>query len=443
MKRIGRYVPLVVLLVFVGGALLYSESLKARVQVGAAVPSFELPALDGGMVRLDDFRGRPVVINFWAAWCPPCLEEMPAHDEFYRRYGDRIAYLAVNERETVARIQRHLDEVDQAGLTMSLPILLDRRGAVGETFRLGGMPETWVIDADGVARRHWIGPVTFEQLQAGYWEATGRFIDERDGGPFHGRGAARAVLAVPGPDGRPAKIYIGGEGGLARYDLVNGGAAAADFVWEAADGEAITALSRSVSSRSPGEPAGEAAPVVVTDRGFSGLPGAPVALAADGSGRELAWVPFHGLYERDAGQDGWRAVPADLPAQMTWAGLDADPFAPGHWLLAGGAGLLESRDGGRTWRSTGVTVRSFAVRHDPLTPRRVYVATDTGIWLSEDGGRTARRLPGSPQRTLAALDAVPVPGGGVLLTAAAPNGDVYISTDAGASWRLAIPRRDV
>src|SRR5690606_41929077 len=77
--------------------------------------SFELPALDGGMVRLDDFRGRPVVINFWAAWCPPCLEEMPAHDEFYRRYGDRIVYLAVNQRETVARIQRHLDEVKEAG----------------------------------------------------------------------------------------------------------------------------------------------------------------------------------------------------------------------------------------------------------------------------------------------------------------------------------------
>lgn len=460
MKRVVRWLPVIVLLVFVGAALLYSESLKARVQVGAAAPSFELPALDGGTVRLDDFRGRPVIINFWAAWCPPCLEEMPAHDEFYRRYGDRIVYLAVNQRETVARIQRHLDEVKEAGLTMTLPILLDRRGSVGEAFRLGGMPETWVIDPQGIARRHWIGPVTFEQLQAGYWEATGRFIDEADGGPFHGRGAARAVLAVPGAGGGPARVYIGGEGGLARYDLAEGGAPAPDFVWEAVDGETVTALARlSGGAAAPGTDAaaGDDALLVVTDKGLEGLPAAPVALAQDASGTMLAWVPWHGLYERSpAGTGGtdtaadaaggpgpWREVAAELSPQMPWAGLDPDPFTPGRWLLAGGGGLLESRDGGRTWRATGVTVRSYAVRHDPVTPRRVYIATDTGIWLSEDGGRTAQRVPGSPQRQLAALDAVQAPGGGVLLTAAAPNGDVYVSTDAGATWRLIVPLLDM
>lgn len=442
MRRIGRFVPLIVLLVFVGAALIYSESLKTRVQVGAAVPSFELPTLDGETVSFDEFRGQPVLINFWAAWCPPCLEEMPAHDEFYRRYGHRMAYLAINERETEARIHRHLNEVEQEGLTMTLPILLDRRGSVGETFRLGGMPETWVIDADGVARRHWIGPVTFEQLQAGYFEATGQFIDEADGGPFYGQRAARTVLAVPGPNGGLGEVYIGGEGGLARYDVSGGGAAPSDFRWETVEGESVLVLHRTDTVRVNGHADDGVRRLAVTERGMTGLPAAPVALAADAAGRALAWVPGHGLYAREADAQ-WRAVPTELPQQMPWAGLDADPFTPDRWLLSGAAGLMESRDGGQTWRATGVSVRSYSVRHDPNQPRRVYMATDTGIWLSEDGGRTATRIPASPQRVLAALDVAIGADGTPILTAVAPNGDVYVSTDAGHRWNLIIPRRDV
>lgn len=477
MKRIVRFAPLIVLLVFVGAALLYSESLKTRVRVGATVPSFELPTLAGDDVRLDDFRGQPVFINFWAAWCPPCLEEMPAHDEFFRRYGDRMAYLAVNERETVARIERHLNEVRAEGLTMTLPILLDRRGAVGDTFRLGGMPETWVIDADGVARQHWVGPITFEQLQAGYYEATGEHIDDRDGGPFHGPGAARAILVVPGTNGGISELFVGGEGGLARYDMTVGGAAASDFTLEAVAGDTVLVLGRTADSDGP---------TVVTERGLPGLPDAPTAVASDGEGNELAWVPRYGLYGRRA-DDEWRPISSGLSPQMPWAALDADPFVPDRWLLASAGGLWESRDGGQSWRSTGMSVRTYAVRHDPISPRRVYLATDTGVWLSEDGGRTAARIPGSPQRVLVALDAIvtrhdgamyevgamgesgtagDVVGAGRLeiasgtgtagdvhtagsvttpddvstvLAAVAPNGDVYTSGDAGVSWKLVVP----
>ncbi len=110
--------------------------------------------------------------------------------------------------------------------------------------------------------------------------------------------------------------------------------------------------------------------------------------------------------------------------------------------MATGVGVMESNDGGRTWRSTNVSVRTYALRHDPTTPGRVFIATDTGIWLSEDAGRTAQRVPGSPQRTLAALDVSIAPGGAMWLAAAAPNGDVYVSADAGTGWQLTIPHRD-
>ena len=435
MRRIGRFLPLIVLLAFVGGAIVYSESLKTRVQIGKAAPAFELPTLDGGTVRLSDFRGKPVYINFWAAWCEPCVEELPAHDEFYRRYHDRIAYLAVNERETTARIERHLREIEEKGLTMTMPILLDRQGRVGEAYRLGGMPETWLVDPDGIARYQWIGVSTFEQLQAGYFLATGQNIDAVDGGPFYA-GGARAVLAVPGDEGL-AYVYVGGTGGLARYDVRSGGAALSDYAWESREGETVLALARR------GGPAGAAKAdfFVITDAGWNGLPAAPTSLAEDAAGHALAWVPGHGLFARAAGGT-WEPVATELSPQMPWAHLDPDPFVPGRWLMATSSGLLESRDGGRTWRATNVAMRTYAVRHDPTAAGRVFLATDTGVWLSTDAGRTAKRIPGSPQRVLAALDLAVAGDGTTWLAAVAPNGDVYVSSGTASRWRLVVPFRD-
>src|SRR5690606_40924461 len=107
----------------------------------------------------------------------------------------------------------------------------------------------------------------------------------------------RAVRAVAGAGGGPARVYIGGEGGLARYDLAEGGAHAPDFVWEAVDGETVTALARLPGgAAAPGTDAaaGDDALLVVTDKGLEGLPAAPVALAQDASGTVLAWVPWQG-----------------------------------------------------------------------------------------------------------------------------------------------------
>jgi len=130
--RLSRLVPLVVLLLFAAGAIIYSESLKTRAQVGAPIPAFELVDLEGNRWRVSRPLEAPLVINFWASWCEPCLLEMPAHDAFYRRYGDRVGYVAINEREPAVRIREHLEQEAAKGIGFAFPILLDRDGSVGK-----------------------------------------------------------------------------------------------------------------------------------------------------------------------------------------------------------------------------------------------------------------------------------------------------------------------
>lgn len=431
MKRFWRWTPVILLLVSIGIAIVYSESLKTRVAIGVKAPDFELELFTGGVAQSKQYGGQPVLINFWAAWCPPCLDEMPAHDEFYRRYGHRVEYLAINERETPARIQRHLDEVAALGLTMNLPIALDRRGEVGDAFRLGGMPETWLLDADGVARQHWVGPATFEQLAAGYRSVTGAGPDAEDGGLFHGTDDARAVFMT---DPAFSSVFVGGTGGVARYDL--GGEPAAGDAFEIVDSRDVHVLLRDGDSGRIAE--------TVTDRGWADLPDAPSNVGADADGRLLAWVPGHGLFRAEGkGSESadahWQAVPSGLPERMPYADIAAAPFTKGHWVMATAEGLLESRDDGATWRPTGFRERSFAVVFDPVAPRRLYVAAHDGVWVSEDDGRSAERLPTSPQRMLVALDVLPGPDGDTAVAAAAPNGDVYASRDGGRNWRRLIP----
>ena len=93
-------------------------------EVGSPAPDFEIPALDGGTVRLSDLRGQPVIINFWATWCPPCRKEMPDFQEVYDRYrADGLQFFAINVGESRVAVR---DFADRLGL--HLPILIDADG---------------------------------------------------------------------------------------------------------------------------------------------------------------------------------------------------------------------------------------------------------------------------------------------------------------------------
>ena len=139
-----------------------AEQPGQRVAAGgqARAPRVAFERFDGRPARLQEWRGRPVVVNFWASWCPPCVAEMrdafePLHDQL----GDRIAFLGVDVQDTRAAAR---DVVERTGVTYELAA--DPDGALFAAFGGFGMPTTVLVDADGRVVVHHTGALTRAEL---------------------------------------------------------------------------------------------------------------------------------------------------------------------------------------------------------------------------------------------------------------------------------------
>jgi cytochrome c biogenesis protein CcmG, thiol:disulfide interchange protein DsbE len=116
--------------------------------------------LDGKPHRLKDYRGKQVILNFWASWCAPCRVETPLLQAAYQRLANRgVVVIGVNMREDPTTARRFVDEY---GVTY--PILLDRDADVAIAYEAFGLPTTFFIDPDGVIQAKEIGVVTQESL---------------------------------------------------------------------------------------------------------------------------------------------------------------------------------------------------------------------------------------------------------------------------------------
>ncbi len=127
--------------------------------VGRQAPGFQLPSLDGPAVSLADYRGRPVIVNFWATWCEPCKQEMPALQAEAASHPDLVV-LGVDNVESAVKVKPFV-----AQLGVSFPILLDQDGSVVERYQVVGLPTTYFVDRAGTLRSIYRGPLTPETLR--------------------------------------------------------------------------------------------------------------------------------------------------------------------------------------------------------------------------------------------------------------------------------------
>ena len=157
-------IGLVSLVILAGAfALVWLQSSKYEpLTVGKVAPDFQLPDLAEQEVRLSDYRGKVVFLNFWATWCKPCKEEMPSMEVLYREFkDDGLVVLAVSIDRVTTK-----DDIPPfvKSMDLSFPVLVDSWGQTDKRYKLMGVPETYIIDREGVLREKVIGPRDWTRL---------------------------------------------------------------------------------------------------------------------------------------------------------------------------------------------------------------------------------------------------------------------------------------
>ena len=126
--------------------ILFSVSATAQVKEGENAPNFTLKNLDGKEISLNQFRGKHVLINFWATWCGPCKIEMPSLEALYERFKDRnFVLLAISNDMFGANIVKPFVKAHN----INFPVLLDQRLKVSNAFGVVSLPTTFMIDPQG------------------------------------------------------------------------------------------------------------------------------------------------------------------------------------------------------------------------------------------------------------------------------------------------------
>jgi cytochrome c biogenesis protein CcmG/thiol:disulfide interchange protein DsbE len=164
--RLLRWLLVPVVVLPIGWLLFTGFSLDPRAVasplIGQPAPSWTYTTLDGEQLSSADLAGRPYVVNFWASWCAPCVDEHPVLATAWDEHADELAIIGVLYSDSAANAQSFLDRYGRTGY----PTLLDESGALAIDFGVVGPPETFFVDADGIVRDKQTGPLTTETMDS-------------------------------------------------------------------------------------------------------------------------------------------------------------------------------------------------------------------------------------------------------------------------------------
>ena len=178
-KGTKTVITMAVLGCVIGGAAVAYQGLKKQVappqqtasqdsstEQKKLAPDFSVVDAEGNTVKFSDMAGKPVVLNFWASWCPPCKKEMPDFDKVYQELGDEVQFMMVDmtdgQRETVETATKYVEDQGYA-----LPIFFDTQLEAAYQYNVQSIPKTYFIDKDGYLVAGAQGTIDEEALRRG------------------------------------------------------------------------------------------------------------------------------------------------------------------------------------------------------------------------------------------------------------------------------------